>query len=210
MKPSIKTIGLLAALAMGLTSPLFSQVPDLTKAGAIAALKTDPKSFPVYSETYNLGATGMRGWIYNWEESNHERAQGRTTQTSRQILVTHVGAASPADGVVKVGDVILGVDGKPFSADARKSIARAIQEAETEARGGVLKLTVWRSGQTQDLSLKLAVMGTYSETAPWNCGKSKRILEGAIKVLEKEKMKPDWAGSIQGLALLATGSICHN
>ena len=31
MKPSIKTIGLLAALAMGLTSPLFSQVPDLTK-----------------------------------------------------------------------------------------------------------------------------------------------------------------------------------
>ena len=33
MKTSIKTIGLLAALAMGLTSPLFSQVPDLTKDG---------------------------------------------------------------------------------------------------------------------------------------------------------------------------------
>ena len=205
MKTSIKTIGLLAALAMGLTSPLFSQVPDLTAASAIAALKTDPDSSPVYGDTYNLGATGLRGWICNKCDSNHERAQGRTTQASRQILVTHVGAASPADGVVKVDDVILGVDGKPFSDDARKSIARAIQEAETKARDGVLKLTVWRAGQTQDLSLKLAVMGAYSDTAPWNCEKSKRILDGAIKVLEKEKMEPNWAGSIQGLALLATG-----
>jgi hypothetical protein len=199
MKPSIKTIGLLAALAMGLTSPLFSQVPDLTK---------DAQSVD-RNLTYNLGATGLRGWIYNKCDSNHERAQGRTTQASRQILVTHVGAASPADGVVKVDDVILGVDGKPFSDDARKSIARAIQEAETKARDGVLKLMVWRAGQTQDLSLKLAVMGTYSDTAPWNCEKSKRILDGAIKVLEKEKMEPNWAGSIQGLALLATGKPEH-
>jgi hypothetical protein len=205
MKTSINTIGLLSALAMGLTSPLFSQVPDLTAAGAIAALKTDPNSKPVYGQTYNLGATGLRGWIYNWEASNHERAQGRTTQASRQILVTHVGAASPADGVVKVDDVILGVDGKPFSDDARKSIALAIQEAETKARDGVLKLTVWRAGQTQDLSLKLAVMGTYSDTAPYKCDKSKLILENAIKVLAKEEMEPNWAGSIQGLALLATG-----
>ena len=209
MQSSIKTTIILAALVTALTSPLFSQVPDLTSAGAIAALKTDPKSTPVYGETYNLGATGLRGWIYNWEASNHERAQGRTTQASRQILVTHVGAASPADGVVKVDDVILGVDGKPFSDDARKSIARAIQEAETKARDGVLKLTVWRAGQTQDLSLKLAVMGAYSETAPWNCEKSKRILDAAIKVLEKEKMEPNWAGSIQGLALLATGRPEH-
>ena len=205
MKYMIKTTTLLAALAVGITSPLFAQAPDLTAAGAIAALKADPASSPVYGETYNLGATGMRGWICNKMDSNHERAQGRTTLNSRQILVTHVGAASPADGVVKVDDVILGVDGKPFSDDARKSFALAIQEAETDAKGGKLKLTVWRAGQTQDLSLKLAVMGTYSATAPWNCEKSKRILDSAIKVLEKEKMEPNWAGSIQGLALLATG-----
>lgn len=53
MRTSIKTIGLLAALAMGLTSPLFSQVPDLTK---------DAKSVDRES-TYNLGATGLRGWF---------------------------------------------------------------------------------------------------------------------------------------------------
>jgi len=66
MQSSIKTTIILAALVTALTSPLFSQVPDLTSAGAIAALKTDPKSTPVYGETYNLGATGLRGWIYNW------------------------------------------------------------------------------------------------------------------------------------------------
>ena len=195
MKASINTTGLLAALAMGLTSPLFSQVPDLTK----DVHSVDRKA------TYNLGATGLRGWIYTKAANNLDAAQGRTTLASRQILVTHVGAASPADGVVLVDDVILGVDGKPFGDDARKSIAQAIQEAEAEDRGGVLKLRVWRAGQVRDLALKLAVMGTYSDTAPWNCEKSKRILDGAIKVLEKETMEPNWAGFIQGLALLATG-----
>jgi Family of unknown function (DUF6288)/HEAT repeats len=195
MKSSIKTIGLLAALAMGLTSPLFAQVPDLTK---------DTQSVD-RELTYNLGATGLRGWIYTKAANNLDAAQGRTTLDSRQILVTHVGAASPADGVVMVDDVILGVDGKPFDDDARKSIALAIQQAETESRGGVLKLIVWRAGKMQDLDLKLAVMGTYGDSAPWNCEKSQRILDGAIKVLEKETMEPNWTGSIQGLALLATG-----
>ena len=195
MKTSIKTIGLLVVFAVGLTGPLFSQVPDLTK-----DTKTVDREL-----TYNLGATGLRGWIYTKAADNLDAAQGRTTLASRQILVTHVGVGSPADGVVMVDDVILGVDGKPFGDDARKSIALAIQAAETEARGGVLKLNVWRAGQAQDLALKLSVMGAYSETAPWNCEKSKRILEGAIKVLKKETMESNWAGSIQGLALLATG-----
>ena len=195
MKTSIKTIGLLPALALGLASPLFAQVPDLTK----GTQSVDRQL------TYNLGATGLRGWIYTKAANNLDAAQGRTTLASRQILVTHVGAASPADGVVFLDDVILGVDGKPFGDDARKSIALAIQEAETEARGGVLKLTVSRSGKVQELSIKLMVMGTYSDSAPWSCEKSKRILDGAIKVLEKEELKADWAGPIQGLALLATG-----
>jgi len=51
MHSSIKTTIILAALAVGLTSPLFSQVPDLTK-GTQAVDR---------SRTYNLGATGMRG-----------------------------------------------------------------------------------------------------------------------------------------------------
>ncbi len=195
MNTECKTIGLLAALAVGLTSPVYSQIPDLTQDAA----KVDR------TLTYNLGATGLRGWIHTRAASNLDAAQGRTTQRSRQILVTHVGSGTPADGIVLVDDVIVGVDGRPFGDDARRSFALAIQEAETESRGGALKLMVWRAGRVHDLALKLAVMGTYSATAPWNCEKSRRILEGAIKALEKETMEPNWAGSIQGLALLATG-----
>ena len=199
MKKTIKVFGQLAILTTTLANPLFSQVPDLTKDAQTVNRK----------ETYNLGATGLRGWIYTKAANNLDAAQGRTTLASRQILVTHVGTASPADGVVEVDDVILGVDGKTFSDDARKSIALAIQQAETKARDGMLKLTVWRAGQTQDISLKLAVMGTYSDTAPYKCDKSNLILENAIKVLEKEKMELNWTGSIQALALLSTGKPEH-
>ena len=66
MKTSIKTIGLLAVLAMGLTSPLFSQVPDLTK----DTQSVDRKL------TYNLGATGLRGWIHTKAANNLDAAQG--------------------------------------------------------------------------------------------------------------------------------------
>ena len=47
------------------------------------------------SLTYNLGATGMRGWIYtpHWAQNIAylDAMQGRTTGSSRQILVTQVG-----------------------------------------------------------------------------------------------------------------------
>ncbi len=171
--------------------------PDLTK-GETAGV--DRKG------TYNLGATGMRGWIYLKPATHFDGLQGRTTAASRQILVTHVGAKSPADGVMKVDDVILGTGGKPFTDDARKGIAVAIQQAEKEANKGLLKLSVWRAGKTEEVELKLAVMGTYSATAPYDCPKSKRILEEACKALEMEPLRDNWTGAISGLALMATGN----
>jgi hypothetical protein len=169
--------------------------PDLTR--DVSAV--DPE------QTYNLGATGLRGWIYTKPATHFDGLQGRTTQASRQILVTHVGVKSPADGLIAVHDIILGVAGKPFSDDARKSMARAIQDAEKEENGGVLPLTIFRNGKTKEVSLKLAVLGRYSDTAPWNCEKSKRIFEAACQVLEKEPLTDNWSGSICALALLATG-----
>ena len=168
--------------------------PDLTQ-----GTKVDRKL------TYNLGATGLRGWIYTKPANFFDSQQGRTTTASRQILVTHVGAKSPADGVVKVDDVILGANGKPFADDARKSLALAIQEAETATNAGALKLTVWRAGKAQELELKLRVLGTYGDTAPFDCPKSKVIFDDACKVLEKEPLNDDIWGAVNGLALLATG-----
>ena len=74
--------------ALGASGP-----PDLTKGETNGVDR---------SGTYNLGATGMRGWIYLKPATHFDGLQGRTTAASRQILVTHIGAKSPADGVMRV------------------------------------------------------------------------------------------------------------
>ncbi len=181
---------LLTASALAAEPP--KTPPDLTQDSAV-----DRKL------TYNLGATGLRGWIYTRPATHFDGLQGRTTAASRQILVTHVGVKSPADGVVKVDDVILGAGGKLFSDDARKSFAGAIQTAE---QSSVLKMTIWRAGKAQDVELKMRVLGAYSATAPYDCAKSKRIFDEACKVLAEEPLKDGVMGSISALALLSTGN----
>jgi hypothetical protein len=155
--------------------------------------------------TYNLGATGLRGWIHTRAANFLDSVQGRTTTAARQILVTHVGKGSPADGVMQVDDVILGAGGKPFDDDARKQIAAAIQEAEKETSGGRLRLTRWRSGATEEVTISLPVLGTYAATAPYDCPKSKRILADAVIALAKEQPRDDLWGAVDGLAMLASG-----
>ena len=156
--------------------------------------------------TYNLGPTGLRGWIYTRPANFRESQQGRTTTLSRQILVTHVGTNSPASGVMRVDDLILGVGGKLFADDARKAMGAAITEAEKTTNNGILKLTRWREGKTEEVQLKLRVLGTYSATAPYDCPKSKLIFGEACKALEQEKLDASWNGAVSGLALLATGN----
>ena len=189
----VATLALMAGRQLLAAPP--SAPPDLTRSNTVDR-----------ALTYNLGATGMRGWIYTKPAEYLDSVQGRTTAASRQILVTHVGEKSPADGVMHVDDVILGAGGTLFSDDARKSIAVAIQEAEKEANGGILKLTRWRAGKTEEVQLTLRVLGTYSDTAPYNCPKSKRILEEACNVLEKEPLRENLWGAVNGLALMATAN----
>mgnify|MGYP000505809460 CR=1 FL=1 len=57
------------------------------------------------TKTYNLGPTGLRGWIHS-DTSQSNGATGRLTHSSRQILVTV--ASSPGNAVLAVDDVILG------------------------------------------------------------------------------------------------------
>ena len=193
---------LLAAVVM-FARPATSAEPSVTPPDLTLSPKIDRKL------TYNLGSTGLRGWIHTRAANFFESQQGRTTTASRQILVTHVGAKSPADGKILVNDVILGIDGKPFSDDARKSMAIAIQQAEGSANGGRLKLLLWREGKTLDAELNLRVMGDYSATAPFVCAKSKLIFDEACRALAKEKLTEDLWGAVNGLALLSTGNPEH-
>ena len=187
------------ALALALTLPAVPAraaakpaVPDLTQGGQ-----------PDKSHDWLLGPTGARGWIWAW--------RGHSTE-ARQILVTEVVPGSPAAGVLAKGDVILGVDGKRFDDDARIQFARAVTAAETEVKRGILRLIRWRDDKTANVEVKLAVLGSYSATAPYDCPKSKRILERACAAAAKREWK-NKRGDIQvsipnsmnALLLLASG-----
>ena len=152
---------------------------------------------------WNLGATGLRGWI---------RSEKMVTSDAREITITKVENDSPADGVLAVGDSILGVGGKPFSYDPRTEMGKALTLAESEAGQGNLTLTRLRAGSSAEVVVKLPVLGSYNDTAPYDCPKSKLILEQGCKDLAKRMAKPSYAKeldpiprSLNALALLASG-----
>jgi len=152
---------------------------------------------------WNLGATGLRGWM---------RCDKMVTSDARQITIKKVEKGSPADGVLEVGDVILGVGGKPFSYDPRTEMGKTLTLAESEAGQGNLSLTRLRAGNSTEVVLKLPVLGSYSATAPYDCPKSKLILERGCKDLATRMADPSYAQrldpiprSLNALALLASG-----
>lgn len=171
--------------------------PDFTKGDVIP---------PNATHDWNLGATGLRGWMY---------CDKMVTSDARQIAVTKVEPKSPAEGVIAVGDVILGVGGKVFSVDPRTEMGLALTAAETEAGGGQLRLTRWRAGKTEEVTLKLPILGSYSPTAPFDCPKSKRILEQGCQALAARLSDPVYRDlepitrSLNALALLASGDAAY-
>jgi hypothetical protein len=172
--------------------------PDFTKGETIPAGAT---------HDWNLGATGARGWMYSNKLS---------TSDARQIAITKVDKGSPADGVLAPGDVILGVVGKAFSHDPRVEFGKALTLAESESGGGKLALTRWRSGKSEEVVVKLPVLGNYSATAPFNCPKSERIFRDGCKALAARVESPDYpksqspiTRSLNALALLASGDASY-
>ncbi len=181
-----------APQVMGAGSKEKVSVPDFTKGDKI------PDGA---DHDWNLGATGARGWIYTNQMS---------TADARQIDVTKVDKGSPADGILAVGDVVLGVGGKRFSYDPRTEFGKALTAAESEAGGGNLSLIRWRDGKTETVVVTLPVLGTYSDTAPYDCAKSKRILDQGCRALAKRVAAPSYrenpiVRSLNALALLASG-----
>jgi len=179
------------ALASG-TAVANTKIPDLTK-GEKPGLSKKMK-VPLSG---NLGPTGLIGWVFH---------QGVDTGLSRQILITEVANGSPSFGVIKEGDVILGASGKSkapvdFSSDARKSFAHAIAEAEAQ-NPALLHLKVWRGGKTANTSITLQTMGAYGPNAPYDCPKSRKVMERALAYLEKNELKCDRFG-LNILPLLA-------
>ena len=182
----------------------YSDAPDLTIPGAIDALKASTDGSHLYGETYNLGPTGLRGWIYI--NPNNAGYEGLQTDKSYQILITV--ASTPGDAVLAVDDIILGAmaastgDVPSFSTDCRKVIGQAIGDAE-KVGAGSLRVKRWRAGIESYVNITLPVIGTYSNTAPYNCPKSAAVLAKSIIKLNQQSLSDNWNGAIQALALLA-------
>ncbi|MFK7789043.1 MAG: DUF6288 domain-containing protein [Phycisphaeraceae bacterium] len=167
--------------------------PDLTAGGQRAEnAKHD----------WNLGATGARGWIHSYKMHTTE---------ARQILVTKVAEDSPADGKLRVGDVIVGINGELFDSDARAAFSKALTQAETKAGKGLLRLRVWREkSKIGTVVIKLPVLGSYSATAPFDCDKSSLVIDLGCKALADNMQRKDYrpnpiVRSLNALSLLASG-----
>ena len=189
-----RSLGVLTA-ATFLAAPAFAakeapSVPDLTKGGKFADKKKE-------QHDWNLGPTGLRGAMWAWQ---------MVTTEARQILVTKVDKGSPADGIVQVDDVILGVGAAKFTSDARVAFGNAITTAETKAAGGKLPLLLWRKGKELTVTVPLRVMGSYGEQWPFGgCEKSAKIIELGTAHLAKKKIGTSIPEEVGALALLATG-----
>jgi hypothetical protein len=196
MKKNTTLIPLITFIIVSLCMPslyakrqkLFVSPPDLR-----VDQKTDG------SHDWTLGPTGARGWVWTQKIS-----QG-STKGARQILITKVEKGSPSDGKLEPGDVILGVNKKDFTSDARKAFANAITEAEKTENAGRLSLKRWRSGKVKDVVLTLKVMGSFSDTSPYNCEKTKAIIDMACDHMKDRELKDELFDSINALGILATG-----
>ncbi|MCP4192569.1 MAG: acetylesterase [Planctomycetaceae bacterium] len=190
-----RELGLSLAILMGVallgnSSLRGGKIPDFTAGDELP---------PTATHDWNLGPTGARGWIYSDEME---------TRQARQIYVTEIEQGSPADSILQIGDVLLGIGQTPFSDDPRSVLGRAIGQAE--ANDGKLTLLRWREGRVQAVYLRLAVLGEYAETAPFACGKSQQVFDRGVETLaNKMKANPTAGNGIvrcfNALALLASG-----
>lgn len=232
-----------ACFLLGLLLPLHAEedpakgIPDLTKGGKLERIN-------------ERWAAPIGIYCGFWRPRQRSQEAGHV----KQLLVQQVEKDSPADGVLQVGDVILGADGTgakevPLFKGApwpMIPIANAITEAEAH-NPAVLNLRIWRpapnvakgdpkalkaptlddldlggleggggAGGLDDwkkspdkesqpnaeptvldkemtVTIKLDYLGRYSDTAPYNCEKSRNILKKGIDALLKEE-KGDKAG----------------
>ena len=136
-------------------------------------------------QQYNLGPTGLTGLV-----------------SKNTINVTKVAKGSPAEGIIKVKNIIIGAGSANFRKDARRELASAINTAETKEEGGQLTLILKGNKKVQ---LQLKVLGRYSETAPYDCPKSDAIITNAAEFLVSSGQVDSGVMHSALLGLMATG-----
>ena len=148
----------------------------------------------------NLGPTGARAIL-----------------TEKTFVVRHLFKGSPADGRLRLNDVITGVGGRPFASHTFggephgdegpiQDLGDAIDRAE--GKDGKVTLNVSRGSTSIDVSIPLEAIGSFSATFPQACRKSELLRARALKYLVEHPESgggPSHARSMVALALLTSG-----
>ena len=123
----------------------------------------------------NMGPTGARGLL-----------------NERSYVVKHIFADSPADGVLQLGDEVIGANGKPFSAHnfgpRNNGIEGPLQDLglaieDSEGKDGVLQLMVKRGGESLTVDVQLEALGRFADTFPLDCEKTNVLRDRAYQYL---------------------------
>lgn len=138
-----------------------------------------------------LGPSGIMGWVY-----------------LNRIYVDSVEQGSPAEGLLKRGDYLLGVNGQDFPlVDPRPMVGKAITQAD--AADGRLRFRVGNKGKDRTVTVQLKPAGRYAPTWPIDCRKSAGIRSQALRWLRDHQRKDGTFGlsvytALNGLFLLSS------
>ena len=160
---------------------------------------------------YNLGITGMRAEL--------------VADDPKVLVIRHVLDKTPARGKIKVGDRVVGVNGKAFK-NAHKNgygmdvfgadgpileLATALEASLSKEAGGKLALLVKRGGEVMEVELNLGTkLGSYAKNFPADCEKSERVFKFLCDYLvENQRDNGSFGNPMHNtfapLALLASG-----
>ncbi|MFT5857666.1 MAG: hypothetical protein ACI8XO_004928, partial [Verrucomicrobiales bacterium] len=181
----IRTTILAAASALALTAicgaESFYKEPD-------ALFSTRPSETKSLQSIDRFGPVGM----------GIELLQPAFTMRIKNI---EEGSPAAATGKLKMGQIIETLNGQPLAdIDPRMQLGQIL--AAAEASDGVIKFAI--KGEAEPVTVKVSVLGSYSNTWPLDCPKSDKIVRQVADYLSKP-------GSTQGLGgigmlfLLSTG-----
>jgi len=131
-----------------------------------------------------------------------------------EMVVVAIEPGSPADGPLKIDDIIIGANGNLFDdpMDPRPALGFALVHSQTEEFGGKLVLQVVRDGEAGNITLMLPVGPAYSRSWPYECERAGQIAAEALRcVLDHAPSAKNLAGMHGGggfwmpLFLMASG-----
>lgn len=139
----------------------------------------------------NVGPTGIRARI--------------TKELPKYFTVKYVFKECPAAGLIEVGDVIVGANGKKMNVahtfgrhvgwdGPMVEMAKLIEDSQSAE--GKLELIVWPKGDKsaeKTVTLQIKPVGRFSETYPFNCARSDQLyLDLCDWLLEEHKRAGTW------------------